>query len=102
MDEFDDTLTDSWAARTVAAVDLARTLSTWLFVGAALALVSGVIGVVAMWSVENGDWMGGGAILLSQSASTFTSALLPAGLLAAAGAALRLQAARTEALPSLD
>ena len=99
MDDLRDDTIDEYAEQAVTAVDLARTLSTWLFVGAAIALLAGLLGTVASWQTYNDgmlmseqSWM-----LVSQISSMFTSSLLPAGLLAAAGAALRLQAVRIEA-----
>mgnify|MGYP006379791401 CR=1 FL=1 len=92
-----DSIDDS-ALQAVTAVDLARKLSTWLFVGAAIALAAGLIGSVGTWQAYGNatmamsdNWM-----VLSQATSTLSSSLLPAGLLAAAGAALRLQATRVE------
>lgn len=112
-DELDDQ-PDAWATRTIAAIDLARTVSTMLLIGAAVALAFGLIAAIITYA--SSDFFSGGVsddgltamvsgqdrMLLATSMQTFVSALLPAGLLAAAAAALRLQAARTEALPSQD
>lgn len=115
MDDFDelDDQPDTWATRTVAAIDLSRTISTLLLIGASVALACGVVAAIATYT--SADGFGGASVedgiellsaqrrmLISQSLSIFVSALLPAGLLAAAAAALRLQASRTEAHPALD
>ena len=105
MTDIDDMQADSWATRTVAAIELSRRVSTWLLIGAAVALGAGVVGLVAtVWtSVEPGGFYGDQwPLVLAQASSTLASALLPAGVLAAAGVALRLQAARLETAPALD
>ena len=100
-----DVTTDEWANRTARSLSLAYTASTWLFAGAALALVLAIVGAVALARGVSGtesvtDMFRSGSsapFTISQMASMVLGGLLPAGLLAAAGVALRLQAARFEA-----
>lgn len=97
--------TDEWASRTATSLALAHTMSKLLFVGAGFALGLGLLAAVltytamdttASWG-EAGTFIStGGSLALSQSASTVVSSLLPAGVLAAAAVAVRLQALRFE------
>ena len=105
MSDIDDEQADTWATRTVAAIDLSRRVSTWLMIGAAVALGAGVVGLIAtVWtSVEPGGFYSNQwPLVLAQASTTLAAALLPAGLLAAAAVALRLQAARLETAPAFD
>jgi len=109
MEEHDDVSaagrSDPWAARAASSLALAQTMSKILFVGAGLALGLGVLAAMltytamdttASWG-EAGTFIStGGSLALSQSASTVVSSLLPAGVLAAAAVAVRLQALRFE------
>ena len=108
MSDIDDEHADTWATRTVAAIDLSRTVASLLLVGACIAVAFGIVSAIATYTGTSGLGIDDGMfaverrMLISQALSTFTAALLPAGLLAAAGAALRLQAARIETLPAQD
>ena len=98
---------DPWAARTATTLKLTERISMLLFVGAALALVLGVASAIGSYNASGSELSEVGNVFLSQSAgSTFAvvqamsfvaGSLLPAGLLASAAVALRLQAARFEA-----
>lgn len=97
---------DKWAQTTVRSLALAGTVSTMLFIGAGLALLLGVVGAVTTYSsmtsgTDFGDMTSmsspGWRMAVSQTLAFLLGCLLPAGLLAAAAVALRLQAARFEA-----
>jgi hypothetical protein len=94
---------DEWAAHTARSLDLAGTVSRWLFFGAGAALALGVLASVLTYvSMDTSGAFGevttfgstGSRMALAQSASILLGSLLPAGLLAAAAVALRLQADR--------
>lgn len=96
---------DLWASRAATTLMLAARISTLLFIGAGLAVVLGVVAAVASYSAYGGtdtnELMSLSAydrgFAAWQSSSLLSNSLLPAGLLAAAGVALRLQASRFEA-----
>jgi hypothetical protein len=83
-------------------VSLAVTVSKVLFVGAVLALLLGVLAATLIYSSANdADSVTGGLggvdkLVAAQAAITLVTALLPAGVLAASAAALRLHSARLE------
>ena len=78
-------------------VILSERIATVLFIGAGVALLLGVVGAVGVASATTGvDGVGSG-YTLAQVCSALVSCLLPAGLLAASGAAIRLQISRLEA-----
>lgn len=95
---------DRWVKVAVSSLGLAGRVSTALFVGAAIAVALGVFAAVATYvAASDTPEFGEGLTMPSQDwataaqvASILLSCLLPAGLLAAAGAAIRLQAARFE------
>jgi hypothetical protein len=97
--------TDGWAAHTARSLELARTVSMLLFVGAGAAFALGVLASLLTYlSLDTGGSFGevstfgstGSRLALAQSVSILLSSLLPAGLLGAAAVALRLQAGRFE------
>ena len=100
-----DAAPDAWATRTAKSLSLAYTASSCLFAGAAAALLLAVIGAFAVYrGISPGDDLGdvisfgsSSAFTVSQMTTILVGGLLPAGLLGAAGVALRLQAARFEA-----
>jgi len=95
---------DRLAVTTAKSLSLTGTVSSLLLVGAGLAVLIGIVGAIATYSATNmgtnlGDVLtmdSGMGINVSQTLGFLLSSLLPAGLLAAAGVALRLQAARLE------
>jgi hypothetical protein len=96
---------EEWASRTVRSVALAESVSKLLLIGAGLALLFGAVGAAATYvalspdtglgdlSADSDTW----TLTISHVTSILLSSLLPAGLLAAAGVALRLQVARFNA-----
>lgn len=94
---------DDWATTTARSLALAGSISTLLLAGACLALLLGVVGAVATFSTLNrsvdlGDFASmnssSTSMTITQVSSILLSCLLPAGVLAAAGVALRVQVAR--------
>lgn len=97
---------DDWEPSGRDAVDLVGTVSKALFIGAGLALVLGILGAVATFSGHSSvsAFEAGAAtavqrnsFAISQMSSQLVDCLLPAGLLLAAGMALRVQAGRLDA-----
>lgn len=102
----DDGSGDPWAVRTATTLKLTERLSMLLFIGAGLALVLGLVMAIGTYNAADGQLADAGGLFSSDSGNTFAivqsmsyvaASLLPAGLLAAAAVALRLQAARFEA-----
>jgi hypothetical protein len=96
---------DDWGARTARSLAMAATMSRVLFVGAVVALALGVLSATLTYtSMDTTGSFGqvatfdstGSRLALAQASSTLLGSLLPAGLLAAAAMAIRLQAARFE------
>jgi hypothetical protein len=88
---------DRWAMLLAKSVILSGTVSTMLFVGAGVALLLGVVGAVGFaWGRIRAGGLGT-AYTIAQACSALLAGLLPAGLMAASGAALRLQISRVEA-----
>jgi hypothetical protein len=85
-----------WAMLLARSVILSETVATLLFIGAGLALLLGVAAAVAI-AIGSSDQGSGSSYTVAQTCSTFLACLLPAGLLAASGAALRLQVSKLEA-----
>lgn len=90
-----------WAREVVGSIHLARTVARWLFVLSAVALGLGVLAAVFTflgYQAQGSDGFGGSGDWLAMSAvaGSLLSGVLPAGLLAAGGALLRIQAARFE------
>lgn len=101
-EDYDETETDEsrWAAEVVTSLSIARQAAQLLFVGAALAVVLGLVSSITMLFGNRGlSSFDSGSLELMQvgaAASSFAGTLLPAGLMLASGAALRLYAIRTE------
>lgn len=92
--------TDGWAQRTEATLRLAQTASKVLLGGAVLSLAVGsLITVVAFTDFGGGGGFGQPSqwgIAVTQSLQYLLGSFLPAGVLLAAGVAVRIQALRFE------
>lgn len=93
--------TDGWAVRTAGTLRLARVASTVLLVGAGSSLLFAVVSSVISYSEFFGGFgelgrLSESRLALSQALQVLLAGLLPAGVLLAAGVAIRLQAARFE------
>jgi hypothetical protein len=88
---------ERWAMSLAKSVILSGTVSTMLLVGAGLALLLGVVGAVFLGITQWNTGGLGSSYAVAQICSALSSCLLPAGLLAASAAAIRLQMSRVEA-----
>jgi hypothetical protein len=88
---------DRWALSLAKSVILSGTVSTILFVGAGLALLLGVGAAVGIAIAQSQTEGLGTSYTIAQACSALLSSLLPAGVMAASGAAIRLQISRVEA-----
>lgn len=100
MDE-DFPHTDGWATEVVRSLSIARLVSNILFGGAVVAVLLGIAGAASTLGAYRGGgvFSGGGSysgLEIGMALGNLTTALLPAGLLLAAAAALRIYAIRFE------
>lgn len=87
----------TWAMETAKATRLARLASTVLIVGAAVSVVVGIGAAVATYlAIGGGGFASDSWLRWAQAASIVVQSLVPAGIMLAAGAALRVQVARLD------
>jgi hypothetical protein len=78
-------------------VILSEMVAKVLLIGAGVALVLGIVGAVAIAIATSGTEGSPTGYAVAQTCGALVSCLLPAGVLAASAAAIRLQISRVEA-----